>query len=91
MKIDLKKFWTEKVLPHIKEGADHLAKPALEAYAIKLIEAKSDLLVDKVAELVKTSIPGPFDDNYINANIDKVKADVKASLLAEAGKISDKV
>ena len=91
MKIDLKKFWTEKIVPYLENGKQELVLPAVEIYVEKMIEAKSDEIADKAASLVKGMIPGGVDDALIDSKLSGFKADLKKMLLVEAEKISDKV
>ena len=89
--MELKKIWTETVLPMLKDGYENVAKPAIEMYIEKKIEAKSDEYVDKIAAAIKKAIPGDYDDAFINAKLAEVKIQIKKEALEEAEKISDKV
>lgn len=88
--MDLKAL-KEKVIAAGLKALDEVIKPAVEIEVEKLIEAKSDKVVDIVFAKLKEVIPGNFEDGFVEKYAPKVKADVKAALLAEAEKISDKV
>lgn len=81
----------EQVKTYLENGLETILKPAVELEVKKRIEAESDKYVDVVLEKAKALIPGTFDDVVIEGQKPKLKADVKAFLLAEADKISDKV
>lgn len=68
-----------------------LVAPAVEIEVKKQVEAHSDEYVDLLLAKMASLIPGNFDDNMIAQVAPKLKADMKAYLLAQADKISDKV
>lgn len=86
MKIDLQAI-KEKAVATFKE----IAAPAIEVEVKKQIEANSDKYVDMLLVKITALIPGNFDDALAASVAPKLKADLKAALLAEADKISDRV
>jgi molybdopterin converting factor small subunit len=61
---------------------------AVEAAVKKMIEDKSDEIVEKLLSGLAEKIPGKFDDAFIEGLKPEVKADIKAFLLEQAEKIS---
>lgn len=64
---------------------------ALETAAEALIVAKSDELVAKTIEALKTVIPGHFEDAILDAALPKIQEYVKAEALQLADKIDGQV
>lgn len=66
-------------------------KALLEPQVEKLIQDKSDMIVDLALGKLEQLIPGKLDDLALEAAKPEIKDHVKKFLLAEAEKISDRV
>jgi hypothetical protein len=91
MKLNLKKFIKEKVMPLLAPGLENAIKPMVEIEMKKQIELHSDQVVEFALNELKELIPGTVDDNIINAKMAAAKEKAKKYLLAKADLISDKV
>ncbi len=74
----------------IKKILDAVA-PQIEVAAEGLIIAKSDIAVDFLLGKLTELIPGNIDNAVAASVAPKLKEELKAYLLAQAEKISDKV
>lgn len=81
----------KELIEKAKAFVENVALPQIEVALEKEIEAKADGIVEMVLNKVEALIPGPWDNMVIDPAKPKLKADVKAYLLAQAEKISDKV
>lgn len=81
----------KELIEKAKAFVENVALPQIEVALEKEIEAKADGIVEMVLNKVEALIPGPWDNMVIDPARPKLKADVKAYLLAQAEKISDKV
>lgn len=81
----------EEVVPVLDSALKESILPKLELRIEKLIEEKSDAVVDMLLGKMAALIPGKLDDAFIAARAPELKAAAKAYLLGYAEKISDKV
>lgn len=81
----------EQVLASVKKAVEEIILPQLEIEVEKQIAAKADGVVDLVLAKIMEAIPGKIDDTLIEGKKAAIKDAVKALLLAQAEKISDKV
>jgi hypothetical protein len=81
----------EQVLASVKKAVEEIILPQLEIEVEKQIAAKADGVVEWVLAKIMEAIPGKIDDALIEGKKAAIKDAVKALLLAQAEKISDKV
>lgn len=91
MKLNIKKFIKEKVMPLLVPALESTLKPIVEVEVKKQIELHSDEVVELALNELKDLIPGDLDDKVINAKMVEAKAKAKKFLLTKADLISDKV
>lgn len=80
-----------ELIEKAKVFVENVVLPQIEVALEKEIEAKADGIVEMVLTKIEALIPGPWDNMVIDPAKPKLKADVKAYLLAQAEKISEKV
>ena len=81
----------EEVKPVLEAALFETILPKVEVRIEKLIEEKSEKLVDGLLTKMTSLIPGKIDDAFVAARAPELKAFAKAYLLGQAEKISDKV